>query len=328
MNFICAKTNFLFLLIYSIGAGFILLSSTACYSKDNFKVVLLFQSTLDPKSKQLNEFFILKTLIPDSDSSKGILLVDNGKTYYYFENGMMRDRIADHGDNLWRTSLAYIAYGDTSLRNGMLQCAEWIDNDHVQFYRSVEYRENDVSRDQITMFLAAMVFNNQDVKKYAKGIKWKISNKYKLTLDMWLWIHAIAGNSLARRAFLLLEWPVVKVYQIWNKGNISKQKFPAYALHLLAWQMYVLDGNSGIQSNINLMIISMADEENLLVRLLAGDEIYGDQVDEIKPFTDFIWQRYRNNTNALLRELTPNEAEFNALDVDVLKSVFDRERIK
>jgi len=254
-----------------------------------------------------------------------LLLSDNGKTYYYFQDGIMRDRTADDGDNLWRTSLAYVAYNHPALKEGMIGCTKWINPNHVQFYRSVEQSKNDVSRDQITMFLAAMKFHNQDVKKYAKAIKWKISDKYKLTPDMKLWIKAVGGNAIPRRLFLLLEWPIVKVYQVWNKSNISKRKFPAYALHLLAWQMYVLDANSGVKNNINTMIVSMADKENYLLRLLAGYPVTPEQVESFEPHTDFIWQRYRFSTDVELRKLSPPEAEFNALDRDVLKAVFERE---
>lgn len=260
-----------------------------------------------------------------NDTLMGFLPDDNGKTYYYFENGMMRDRTADNADNLWRTSLAFIAYGHPALKEGMLRCTKWAGPDQVQFYRSVEQEKNDVSRDQITMFLAAMKFHGQDVKKYVKAIKYKISDKYKLTPDMKLWMKALAGNRFAKRMFYLVEWPVVKAYQVWNKSNLFKRKFPAYALHLLAWQLYVLEGHSGIKGNLQSMVVSMADDENYLIRLMMDFPVTEDQIKSVEPHTDFIWQRYRNDTKAFLRPMTPEEAEYNALDVDVLKAVWERE---
>lgn len=254
----------------------------------------------------------------------GFLPEDNGKTYYYFENGMMRDRTADNGDNLWRTSLAYIAYKNPVLEEGMQRCLRWIGPHHVQFYRSVEKENNDVSRDQIIMFLSALKYHDHEIKKYVKATKWKISDKYRLTPDMWLWMRAAAGNRFARRLYYFTQWTVVKAAHFWNGLNISKRKFPAYTLHLVAWQVYTMDGNPAIKRRINDILVDMADDENYLVRLLAGYEVSRSDVESVEPMTDFIWQRYRYSTDKIiLRKLTSEEAEYNALDVDVLKAVYE-----
>ncbi|MCB0807297.1 MAG: hypothetical protein KDC05_15980 [Bacteroidales bacterium] len=308
-----AEKGSVLLLIISFFVG-LNVSGNTIYSELSLSDNILMQQWLTG-IKQTNQ----------NDSLMGFLPDDNGKTYYYFSDGMMRDRTADNGDNLWRTSLAYIAYNHPDLREGMLRCLKWTGEDKVQFYRSVEQDKNDVSRDQITMFLAAMKYHGHDIKKIVKATPYKISDKYKLTPDMWLWMRAAAGSTLARRLFYMIEWPVVKVYQLWNKSNISKRKFPAYALHLLAWQLYVLDGNASIKRSIQNMVEDMGDEENYLVKLLSEQQVTEPQVDSVTPHTDFIWQRYRQTANVNLRPLTPEEAEFNTLDVDVLKAVFERE---
>jgi hypothetical protein len=250
-----------------------------------------------------------------------LLLQDNSKTRFYFKDGMMRERTIDDGDNLWRTSLAYIAYGHPALKEGMLRCLYWYNPDHVQFYRSVEHTDRDVSRDQITMFLAALAVKGESLDKYVKAIKWKISSKYSLTMDMWLWMKALTGGNAAKKRFFRLEIPVVSAYLLWNASNISKQKFPSYAVHLLAWQIFSLNDNSDWKKKLSSLVLKLADEDNYLVRLLLGFEVDKQQVDFVKPMTDFIWQRYRNDSN--LRLLTPEEAEFNTLDKDVLTEVYN-----
>ena len=247
-------------------------------------------------------------------------LEDNGKIRFYFRDGMMWERTHDAGDNLWRTSLAYIAYGHPALKDGMLNCTRWINENHVQFYRSVEQTDENVSRDQITMFLIAMALRGEDVKIYTKAIKWKLSKRYSLTVDMWLWMKALGGSKIAKSLFYLIEAPIAKIYQLLNKSNISKNKFPSYAVHLLAWQNYALKSNSGFKDAINSAVVKMADKENYLIRLLSCYDVSREDIEQVKPHTDFIWQRYRDESD--LRELTEEEAEFNTLDVDVLNAIY------
>jgi hypothetical protein len=252
----------------------------------------------------------------------GLLLEDNGKTWFFLRDGMMRERNAGDGDNLWRTSLAYIAYKNDTLKKGMLDCTEWISDKQVKYYRSTEKTDDDVSRDQVTMFLVAMALNGEDVSKYIKATGWRLSNRYTLTVDMWLWMKALQGNKLARKLFFLAEIPIAKMYQIINKNKIlNKHKFPSYALHMLAWQVFSLKSESHQKDILADIILSMADPENYLIRLLAGCEVSREEIETVVPHTDFIWQRYRKESPNL-RPLTPEEAEFNTLDVDVLNAVF------
>jgi hypothetical protein len=66
----------------------------------------------------------------------------------------------------------------------------------------------------------------------------------------------------------------------------------------------------------------MADEDNYLVRLLLGFPVSQQEIDGVNPETGFQWQRDKYDQGPHIRELTPEEAEFNTLDVDVLKAVF------
>lgn len=255
-------------------------------------------------------------------ASKGLLLNDNGKTRFYFKDGMMWERTFDEGDNLWRTSLAFIAYRDPALKEGMLQCLEWNADGSVRYYRSTSKNDETVSRDQVSMFLSAMALGGEDVKKYVKATKWRLSKRYSLTPDMWLWMRALGGNKFARTLFYLMEIPIAKTYQLWNNSNISKGKFPAYAVHLLAWQVYALNDPSNLNKTLSRIIVKMAEKENLLVKLLCDQPVGSQQVLNVKPKNDFQWQRDRY-TKVSLRYLTKEEAEFNTIDVDVLRAIYE-----
>lgn len=268
-------------------------------------------SIMEPKSTQLFPVEI-----------GPFLLKDNGKTRYYVDNGMMRERPHDCGDCLWRTSIAYITYKDEVLKDGMVNCTKWISSKHVQYYRSVEQNDNDVSRDQVTMFLVAMALNGEDVKKYIKATKWKLSKRFSLTIDMWLWMKALGGSKFAQKMFFVTQIPIAKVYQLWNKSGLSKKKFPAYASHLLAWQIYVLNDKTKYQKSLAEIVSKLADHDNYLVRLLLDLPVSQEQVENVKPTTDFQWQRNKREKALYCRELTPEEAEYNTIDVDVLKRVF------
>ena len=249
------------------------------------------------------------------------LLEDNGKTRFYVENGMFRERTHDNGDNLWRTSLAYIAYQQPILLKGMLSCTRWEKKNKVRYFRSVEQDDETVSRDQLTMFLVAFAEGGGDVRKYVKATPWRISKKYTLTPDMWLWMRALGGNKIAKSLFYLVEIPIAKFYQLWNKRKKARGRFPSYALHLLAWQVYSLKETSNLDHTLKSIIIKMTPRENYLIRLLGDAGISQANVDRVVPKTDFQWQRDRYS-KAIIRPLTAEEAEYNTLDVDILQTMF------
>jgi len=259
------------------------------------------------------------------ENEKNYSLKDNGKTRFYFRDGMMWERGHDSGgDNLWRTSISYMAYNDPAFLEGMLACTKWIKKNHVQYYRTNYHNDTTVSRDQVTMFLVAMALSGEDVKKYVKATKWKLSKKYSLTIDMWLWMRALGGSKFAEKLFFVTQIPIAKVYQLWNKSNISKSKFPSYAVHLLAWQIYALQSNSKYEASLNRIVLSMAEDKNYLVRLLLDYPVTQEQINGVKPETGFQWQRDELDVGDHIRELTPEEGEYNTIDVDILKTIYLR----
>jgi hypothetical protein len=164
--------------------------------------------------------------------------------------------------------------------------------------------------------------NGEDVKKYIKATKWKLSKRFSLTIDMWLWMKALGGSKFAQKMFFVTQIPIAQIYHLWNKSGFSKKKFPAYASHLLAWQIYALNDGSKYQKSLGEIVSKLADEDNYLVRLLLDFPVSKEHVENVKPTTDFQWQRNKEEKAKYCRELTPEEAEFNTIDVDVLKVIF------
>ena len=283
-----------------------------------FQLLLVFIFSCQVLEAQNNEQAITPI------ESKGFIPEDNGKTRYFFKDGMMWERGARAHDNLWRTSIAYIAYGDPKLKKGMLDCIKWETPDKIRYYRSTYQEDEDVSRDQVTMFLVAMALQGEDVKKYVKATKWRLSKRFTLTIDMWLWMQAISGNKLAGKLFNLIEMPVVKTYYLLNISNLTKRKFPAYAIHLLAWQLYAVDDESPMHSKICSMVNKMADDDNYLVKMLIGEQVSMEEINSVVPITDFQWQRGKHDTNLYLRPLTKDEAEYNLISIDILNAIYNQ----
>lgn len=290
----------------------------------NFKLIDNIQDQL-LTNKPLNYPIMIPKGAPQFPIEIGpFQLKDNGKTRFYVENGMMRERTHDSGDNLWRTSIAYIAYTDSAMKDGMLRCTKWISPNHVQYYRSFEQTDMDVSRDQVIMFLSAMALSGEDVSKYIKATKLRLSKRFNVSVTMWLWMKALAGNKFAQKMYFFIQIPKAKMYLLWNKSGISNFKFPAYANHLLAWQIYTLNDDTKYQKSLSDLVMKMADEDNYLIRLLLDLPVSKEQVENVKPTTDFKWQRNKSERAKYCRELTPEEAEFNTIDVDILKAIFSK----
>jgi len=67
------------------------------------------------------------------------------------------------GDALWRTGIAYIAYGEQIIKEGIVSCYrpfDMINKESKKLYQAMRcsgrHREDDVSRDQTIMSLASL----------------------------------------------------------------------------------------------------------------------------------------------------------------------------
>jgi len=156
-------------------------------------------------------------------------------THHFIKNKMMLkqneiwnlDGDYGIGDALWRTSVAYIAYKNSMLKEGILQCFRkftMINYKNKHWYQASRaynrYREDDVSRDQIILALAALKINGDDteVTEIGNNLPVKLSRRFRMGLGMRLWVKAISTNkSKWHYAFQFIEIIELFANAVWNK---------------------------------------------------------------------------------------------------------------
>jgi len=129
-------------------------------------------------------------------------------TYYFVKNNMMLEKVEFGGDDgtgdaLWRTGLSYSAYKDNSLKQSILSCYRKFTmiNKKGHLYQGSRYfgrdREDDVSRDQITISLASLKVNNDidELKELTEHLPRKISRRFNTTITTRMWMKAISGKG-------------------------------------------------------------------------------------------------------------------------------------
>lgn len=130
-------------------------------------------------------------------------------TKHYLEENMMLEKFSwegsdqGKGDALWRTSVAYIAYGDPILKTAILKCFRKFTmiNRKKYWYQASRcydrYREDDVSRDQVIMAMIALKFNDDlnELKEITDHLPKKISRRFKISFILQFWMKAVTTNS-------------------------------------------------------------------------------------------------------------------------------------
>lgn len=136
-------------------------------------------------------------------------------------------------DTLWRSGLAYIAYGDQDIKQGIIDCfrpyiiGEQRDQSKYQYQASRasnRFGEDDVSRDQIIMALTSLEFNGdiEEVKEIASNLSFRLSRRFLMTPTMWFWVKYLATRKRAWKnafAFMLtlehsINIPVTKFLRL------------------------------------------------------------------------------------------------------------------
>lgn len=227
-----------------------------------------------------------------------IKLPDNGKTYHYFDNKvMMLERThGNHGkgDALWRTSLALIASGLPELKKAITSCVYFVGG-KAKFKRHPEPDNTDASRDQAIMALVALKEHApEEYRTLSLLLSFRISSKFTWT-DAWFW---------AKGKFTF--WRILSCYHF-----IGWWFEPSYSIHLFCWMVW----SSGKKMRLIkwYLLKFIVHKENYLLRALLGVK---EEIPTLHPMIDFRWQR---DTPWLQgRDLTPEEAEYNTLDLDVL----------
>ena len=136
-------------------------------------------------------------------------------------------------DTLFRSGLAYIAYGDDDIKKGILNCfrpyiiGEDRDVSKTKYQASRasnRFGEDDVSRDQIILALASLEFNGDvdEVKEITSRLSFRVSKRFLMTPTMWFWVKYLSTrknrwkNAFAFMQTLehLIQIPVTKVLRL------------------------------------------------------------------------------------------------------------------
>ena len=193
------------------------------------------------------------------------------------------------GDALWRTGLAYITWKQPIKKEGILSCYRYVPVGHhfkKPFYQAMRHSgrwgEDDVTRDQVIMSLAALKVNKdlEELDEIASKLPYRLSRKYKMTPDMWFWVKTLTCTKhLKLYTNLCCFFQIVEKFiafnlnkviakicgfkrdiiknndytsrvhydlkENWNsfQTKIAKAYYQGFAYHLACWQIYTLPKN-------------------------------------------------------------------------------------
>jgi len=286
----------------------------------------------------------------------------NKNTYYYIdEYGMMLCRFARNqgrADSVGRTVLATIAYCEDQLfKNVLSNCI--INLYPPKIIRHPEIEKPGISRDHVTyLFVGLKYFQRERLLKIlSKEMRWKISDFAKFTPDMWCWMKGIAGSRFYLWLFYRIEIFWMRLMSLWNRTirkigrfhlefnqwdykmvnivgdlqitslqrKLRKWLYPAYSLHILGWQLYVLKDCKS-KRRLQRICLKMTGRYNYLVRLLFGDQtVTLDDVNNYQHMTSWRWGVNLDETNDRDTYIIPNLnlISDNALETDLLRKVWD-----
>lgn len=264
-----------------------------------------------------------------------------GQTYYYVSDEHMfvgtphawEKDTGTGGDNLWRTGWAYIVYKHPTLLDGILRCfTEEIDAKgkiYIQAHRSPGLGADDVSRDQITGAICALSINQNtnELKTIVKGLKWRISKKFRLSLDMWFWMQSLVlpkpfnyvlsflfHFSSLFSSFLGVLWDIA-LYKWAGVKEISQEEYntdlhagplinskddkkadiaftihyPFYALHLFAWQLHS-SPYTPIKPLLQWLCRIGVHRSNYFMRLIFNGKVKREDIEAYRPMSGVRWQ--------------------------------------
>ena len=275
---------------------------------------------------------------------------------------------ADHGmgDCIGSNLAAYLAYDYAPFVSKIRSCFEFkMDKkeSYLQGYRhpsligKLDY--NDFSRDHLINALIAFKASGDDynLKIFARRIRWRISDKYTLTPDLWLLMKGLDGDMLAMDAFYVLDIVTTFINTYWNifiktiggfgpelgqynyipnredkatkwQKFLRKLVYPRYTLYQKALLYYALP-RTWEKNLIRKIALKDVDKRNLLLRILFGDKtVTVNEVNNYVAMNSWRWDVCLNNLND--RDIwvitDPELLKANVLDVDLLKKMFSKIR--
>ena len=266
------------------------------------------------------------------------------------------------GDCIGTTADAYRAYHYKPFLDGIMSC--FVDRgDYLQAYRhpsKIDKTPNTMSRDHIAYALYIMKYAGKEdnVKYLSKKLRWKISDRFKFTIDLWLYMKAIAGSRLALAAYYLIaipyllfnmlykrlvfkicglpaemkqsEWKGIPPFPVLPKWKYKMYKglFPMYSLYQTAFLIDVLP-RSPFRWLLRKILLIGTDKQNFITRLMLGDKKVNKE--DVYAYKAMWGGRFTSYLSALdsrnLEVITdPKMLEANVVEVDLLREIY-REKI-
>jgi len=267
--------------------------------------------------------------------------------------------VDNHGDTVWYNAQVAIAYKNTEiLENIKKHCITKKANGKYRFWRrpeTVGNPDDDMSRDQLTMFYTAMKLLGVMDKKYL-NIGWRISAKFRCTPDFWLWKESLRGGIYGWIMALLFHsisgiWNVVVMenqlkmdsafnlvpWKDWKRTpdedlteqqkTFMKGRMPDYAIHLYSWQVYCSSWTP-LKSLPQYIVEKMSYPDNLLLMSHLGKNITRQDVMDFPKWSVWVWQRRPNETCRMYAKIHKTEEEYLkdcGIIRDIALAVVDRE---
>ena len=254
------------------------------------------------------------------------------------------------GDAVARTVIAAIIYRKNKVFDDAIWNSFW-HFIHGGLWRPIRHietpRTEDFSRDHTIWFIIWLCYFGDP--QIALRIPWKISEKFKQTLDMWLWIRAITKDRwidrfaywavasvvmrFNNRLNRFLRWRAgitsisYKVFKVTPKDQLTKKELfarkhsaPGYIMDTQAFMIHCLS-DGWFKNRLKKRMIPLVEWNNWLIRKLMDDEISWPEEYEMDNYTGMDgWRcgrRMDKTTSIEMNALSGIQPEYN-MDVDVL----------
>lgn len=236
------------------------------------------------------------------------------------------------GDCIGTTADAYRAYHEGMFIEGILECFPYVkEGDYVQAYRHpslIGVVPNTMSRDHVAYALYILKYSGryEELLILAEYLRWKISDKYSFSLDLWLYKSAVTDNPINRFLYYCLTIPymgacisiknlVFRLFNVrpevsqeawmrkytqrlefpkrksWAKKIISfaASLLPVYTIYQTSFMIDVLPPTLG-RKLLRKVLLAGTDRQNLVIRMMLGDrDISSEDVYKYQPMMGGRW---------------------------------------
>lgn len=230
---------------------------------------------------------------------------------------------------------------------------------YYQGYRYPTQDNRGLSRDHLTYSILAFKYSgysNKELKEFVKHLRFRISDLTLFTPDLWVWARAICGSKFYTWLFYTFEIPTMWVSKWWNRiiyaiapfedevkqedfvlvpnnlkpkrlDKLSDMLYPAYALHILSWQLYLLP-DSKRKRKLQRICLGIVTKYNYVIKMLLGDKesFTKEEVWEFKAMFGGRWtgylQPWLNDRDMRIIE-DENLIKHNSLDVDYVRKLYN-----